>query len=98
MTPEAKVKNKIRSILKKYNVYFFMPRGTALGRNGIPDIICCINGCFVGIECKAGKNKATALQLYEQQQIKDNKGIAIVVNEDNIDEVEAICKHCLRIS
>ena len=98
MTPEAKVKNKIRSILKKYNVYFFMPRGTALGRNGIPDIICCINGCFVGIECKAGGNKATALQLYEQQQIKDNKGIAIVVNEDNIDEVEAICKHCLRIS
>lgn len=98
MTPETKVKNKIRSILKKYNVYFFMPRGTALGRNGIPDIICCINGCFVGIECKAGKNKATALQLYEQQQIKDNKGIAIVVNEDNIDEVEAICKHCLRIS
>lgn len=98
MTPEAKVKNKIRSILKKYNVYFFMPRGTALGRNGVPDIICCINGCFVGIECKAGKNKATALQLYEQQQIKDNKGIAIVVNEDNIDEVEAICKHCLRIS
>lgn len=84
--------------MKKYNVYFFMPRGTALGRNGIPDIICCINGCFVGIECKAGKNKATALQLYEQQQIKDNKGIAIVVNEDNIDEVEAICKHCLRIS
>ena len=98
MTPEAKVKNKIRSILKKYNVYFFMPRGTALGRNGIPDIICCINGCFVGIECKAGKNKSTALQLYEQQQIKNNKGIAIVVNEDNIDEVEVICKHCLKIS
>lgn len=98
MTPEAKVKTKVKTILKKYNVYYFMPRGTAMGRSGIPDIICCINGLFVGIECKAGSNKPTALQSYEQQQIKNNKGIAVVVNETNIEEVEEICKQCLNKS
>ena len=98
MTPEAKVKNKVKNILKMYNAYFLMPRGTALGRNGIPDIICCINGRFVGIECKAGKNKPTPLQLYELRLIRDNNGIVAVINEDNIEVVEVICKHCLKIS
>ena len=95
MTPEAKVKAKVKAFLKKNNVYFFMPRGTAMGRSGIPDIVCCINGMFVGIECKAGANKPTALQLYEHQQIRNSKGIAIIINETNIAEVEEICKRCL---
>ena len=56
-TPEGKVKTAIKSVLKDEGVYYFMPRGTLLGRRGVSDFICCVNGKFLAIEAKAGANK-----------------------------------------
>ena len=89
MTPEAKVKASVVKLLKKYEVYYFFPATHGFGRSGVPDIICCMNGIFVAIECKAGKGKTTALQDRELKRIKENKGIAFVVNEENIYILEA---------
>ena len=89
MTPEAKVKASVVKLLKKYEVYYFFPATHGFGRSGVPDIICCMNGIFVAIECKAGKGKTTALQDREIKRIRENKGIAFVVNEDNIHVLEA---------
>ena len=89
MTPEAKVKASVVKLLKKYEVYYFFPATHGFGRSGVPDIICCMNGIFVAIECKAGKGKTTALQDRELKRIKENKGIAFVVNEENIHVLEA---------
>jgi hypothetical protein len=44
---------------------------------------------FFGIECKAGKNKPTALQEMNLKDIATNGGIALVINEDNIGDVLA---------
>ena len=55
MTPEAKVKASVVKLLKKYDVYHFFPATHGYGRSGVPDIICCFNSLFMGIECKAGK-------------------------------------------
>ena len=88
MTPEAKVKASVVKLLKKYEVYYFFPATHGFGRSGVPDIICCMNGIFVAIECKAGKGKTTALQDRELKRIKENKGIAFVVNEENIHILE----------
>ncbi len=57
------------------------------GRAGIPDIICCVRGQFVGIECKAGSNRPTALQARELRAISEAGGITFVVNEDAIEEL-----------
>jgi Holliday junction resolvase len=84
MTPEAKVKASVVKLLKKYEVYYFFPATHGFGRSGVPDIVCCMNGIFVAIECKAGKSKTTALQDREIKRIRENKGIAFVVNEENI--------------
>jgi pantoate kinase len=91
-TPEAKVKAKIKTILKAHGVYYAMPIGTGLGNSGVPDFLCCIGGKFVGIEAKAGKGKTTALQEKNLRQINEGGGIGIVVNETNIDMVESIIK------
>jgi hypothetical protein len=40
MTPEAKVKNKVKKILDEYGVYHFSPQTGGYGRSGVPDIIC----------------------------------------------------------
>jgi len=89
MTPEAKVKASVVKLLKQYEVYYFFPATHGFGRSGVPDIVCCMNGIFVAIECKAGTGKLTALQDREIKRIRENKGIAFVINEQNIHILEA---------
>ena len=89
-TPESKVKSKVTALLKKYDAYYFYPPSNGFGRAGIPDIIACYRGQFIAIECKAGKNKPTALQIRELRAIEDAGGYALVINETNIDQVDAV--------
>ena len=91
-TPEAKVKAKIKTILKEYNVYYAMPIGSGYGNAGVPDFLCCVNGNFVAIEAKAGKGKPTALQEKNLRDIKESNGLALVINEDNIDWLRGAVK------
>lgn len=89
-TPEGRVKDKVTKLLKSYNVYYFFPVTGGYGVSGIPDIVCCHNGRFIAIECKAGKNKTTALQDRQLEMIRQSGGIALVINEESIHEVENI--------
>jgi len=91
-TPESRVKAKVSAILKKHNVYFFYPATGGYGRSGVPDVIACVRGRFVGIECKAGDNNPTALQQRELQRIIDSLGRALVVRETNLDELDLLIK------
>jgi Holliday junction resolvase len=91
-TPEKKVKDKIVAILKDENVYFFFPATHGYGRSGVPDIVCCANGRFLAIECKAGTNKPTALQVREIEHIRSSGGVAVVVNEENWDMVRPLVR------
>ncbi len=92
LTPEKKVKNKCVTLIKAYGVYYFFPSMNGFGRSGVPDIICCVNGKFLGVECKAGDNRPTGLQLLEMCKIRDAGGKTLVVNEENISELEALLK------
>ena len=87
-TPESKVKAAVRKVLDANGAYYFMPAANGFGRAGIPDIIACVDGGFLAIECKAGKGKTTALQEREIAAIINSGGRAIVVNENNINEVQ----------
>lgn len=84
-TPESKVKKKVREILDKREPnYFFMPSMNGYGSSGVPDFIACIDGRFIGIECKADGNQPTRLQLKNLQQIVDAGGHAFVVNHESL--------------
>lgn len=89
-TPEAKVKDKIKAILKKHGIYYAMPIGTGYGNSGVPDFLCCMAGHFLAIEAKAGKGKTTALQDKHLTQIRAQGGTALVINEENINELEQL--------
>lgn len=84
MTPEKKVKNKVKKILDELGAYHFFPATGGYGASGVPDIIACYKGKFIGIECKANGNKPTALQQKHLRDISVNGGISLVVDEDNI--------------
>jgi Holliday junction resolvase len=87
-TPEGKVKDAVRKLLTEFGIYHFMPPGMGFGRAGIPDIICCFQGKFIAIECKAGRGKTTALQDREIDAIRAAGGTAWVINELTIMELK----------
>lgn len=90
MTPEAKVKASVTKILKEFGAYYFSPMTGGFGRSGVPDIIACYRGFFLAIECKAGKNKPTALQEREMGKVNAAGGMAILINEINVHVVRAV--------
>jgi len=90
MTPEKKVKNEVVKVLKTFGAYYFYPVTGGYGASGVPDIVGCYKGRFFAIECKAGKGTTTALQERNIAQIVAQGGLAIVVNENNISDVDKL--------
>ena len=89
-TPENIVKKNVRKILDALDIYHFMPPANGFGRAGIPDIIGCMGGHFIAIECKAGKGKTTALQDRELNAILNHGGTVYIAREHNLDELKQL--------
>lgn len=88
-TPEKKVKRKIVAILKEYNAYYFHPATGGYGKSGVPDVVACCGGVFIGIEAKADlkKNKPTALQQMNLRAINEAGGVALLIDANNLHEL-----------
>ncbi len=86
-TPERKVKKKVIEILKSVGAYYAMPVASGFGNAGVPDILACHKGVFFGIECKANGGKPTALQLSNLAQIERAGGMALLIDETNIQDL-----------
>ena len=95
-TPEAKVKAKIKALLKEYGIYYAMPIGTGYGSSGVPDFLCCVNGKFVAVEAKAGKGEPTALQYKNLSNINASGGYTCVINENNLDYLVKVIAECVQ--
>jgi len=89
-TPEGAVKARTKKILDEMGIYHFSPVQNGMGRAGIPDIVGCYAGRFVAFECKAGKGKTTALQDRELENIRKAKGLAFVINEENVEQIKEL--------
>jgi Holliday junction resolvase len=89
-TPESKVKTAVRKMLNAFDIYHFMPPANGFGRAGIPDIVGCMDGHFIAIECKAGKGTTTALQDRELNAISNHGGTTFIANEHNLDELKLL--------
>jgi hypothetical protein len=91
-TPEGKIKDKVSAMLQRHGFWYFLPGNNGFGKSGIPDFICCIEGQFVGIECKATQDKQpTALQLKRKVEIRTAGGMWFLIGSQTaIDDLERI--------
>ena len=87
LTPERRVKDKVKKVLKELGAYYAMPATGGYGSSGVPDFLVCLRGRFIGIECKANGGKPTALQEKNLDDIRKNNGIAFVVDENNVGDL-----------
>lgn len=78
MAEEKNFEERIKAYLKLsgcWYVKFFANRNT---RSGVPDILACCGGTFLGIEVKASHGRPTDLQLYNCRKIEEAGGVAVV--------------------
>ena len=93
MVTEAAVTRSIRAYLATVEGWFgFKVHGAGMSSNGIPDLIGCYRGRFVGLEIKAGRRPATPLQLHRMCQIRESGGVAEVVR--SVEDVDAVLSRC----
>lgn len=83
------VKKEVKKLLKKYDIWYFMPSASRFGKAGIPDFVCCKNGKFLVIETKRGDKQATELQQDKMDEIAQHGGTAMLINESNLEHAEA---------
>ena len=70
------------------DVLFWKEHGGPYGTSGIPDIICCYKGRFLGLEAKLPRGKLTALQRRALDKINAAGGIGRRV--ETVDDVKAV--------
>lgn len=82
MTPEGKVKAKVKRLLDKYKArYEFWPVPYGYGASTL-DCLICYRGRFIAVETKAPGKKPTDRQKMIISQILAAGGIALVVDGD----------------
>lgn len=80
MTPEGKVKAKVKRLLQKYGCYQFWPVQTGYGSPTL-DCIGCSNGFFFGIETKAPGKRPTPRQRLTIDDMRAAEGAVFVIGE-----------------
>lgn len=79
-TLEAPITKKIMKTLKAMGAFCYKTHGAADSQRGLPDIVCCYQGRFFGLEVKRPGRQATPLQAHTLEQIKLAGGVAGVVH------------------
>lgn len=87
---ENKVQKSIQDYLESIGAYRFKVHGEIFMRAGIPDIIACLKGRFIGIEVKDGNNTPSELQLAHGRKIQKAGGIFGVAY--SVDDVKKLLK------
>ena len=76
---EKEIENSIKTYIKEHGGLCYKIHGGDLYQeNGIPDLLCCWDGLFFGIEVKDPQGKPSAMQLAQGARIKKAGGHFII--------------------
>jgi hypothetical protein len=80
MAKEKVFENKIKDFLTLLpNTWFFKHWAGPYSKVGIPDILACVNGRFIGIEVKAEDGHPSALQIRNITLIRESGGLGYIL-------------------
>lgn len=83
--------NKIKRFLKDNDCYFVKYWGGGyFTESGIPDLLVCCNGYFLGLEIKAENGKSSELQKYNIKEIQKAGGVGMVVYPKDFEEIKKL--------
>ena len=79
--PEARISRAIQKALKIEGIFCFKVHGSKYMPAGLPDIVACVDGIFVGFEVKVPDKRDNTSEVQKRQHslIKQSKGFVFVV-------------------
>lgn len=77
---ETLFKEKVEKWLKETRAWYIKYwAGNKFTKEGVPDVLACINGKFYGMELKGGGGKPTLLQLKKLKDIRNAGGVGVLL-------------------
>lgn len=86
MAAEKNFENKVKKFLEEQGCWFLKYwGGAAYTKAGIPDLLVCCNGHFLGVEIKAPNGKPSPLQIHNLKKIDEAGGFGILLYPDHFE-------------
>ncbi|RKY10339.1 MAG: VRR-NUC domain-containing protein [Planctomycetota bacterium] len=79
MTSEATIQALILKFLRTLGPACWVIKAAVCNERGVPDILCCYRGRFVGLEVKTAKGRISGPQRVQNERIAAAGGRAVVV-------------------
>ena len=92
MAAEKNFENRIKKFLESEGCWCVKYFANAYTKSGIPDLLVCCNGYFLGVELKGPKGKPTELQLWNLEKIKEAGGIGLVLYPKDFEEFKLLIR------
>lgn len=93
MAAEKDLENKVKRFLKDNGCWYVKYwGGGGYTKSGIPDLLVCCEGVFLGVELKAAKGKPSELQLKHLHRIRDSGGLAILLYPKDLELFKSLIR------
>ena len=92
---EKQFEQQVKTFLKDQGCWVLKTWSNGIQRDGVPDLLVCCNGLFLGVELKNEKGKASALQLWNVYEIRKAGGIGIVLYPDDFDQFKCMINYLM---
>lgn len=94
MAAEKNFETKIKEWMEERGSWFIKYwGGAAYTKKGIPDLLCCLDGYFFGIEVKADNGKPTLLQLRNLERIRNAGGYGVLLYPKGFKQFKELVEH-----
>lgn len=90
---EKAYENQVKEFLHNQGCWVLKTWSNGIQREGVPDLLVCCNGYFLGIELKNETGKPSALQLWNIRQINGAGGYAFTLYPDQFEEFKKFIFH-----
>ena len=90
MGKEKDFEKQVKEYLKECGCWYLKTWSNGVQREGVPDLLVCCNGYFLGIELKAETGEPSKLQLRQIKMIRKAYGIAIVLYPHQFEEFKRL--------
>jgi len=94
MPAEKNFENKAKKYLKEKDCWVLKTWSNGVQRSGVPDLLVCCNGYFLGVELKAPNGKPSELQIYNIKEIIRVGGFALLLYPNQFEEFKKLVE-CL---
>lgn len=89
---EKEFENKVKDFLKKEGCWYLKTWSNGVQRQGVPDLLVCCNGYFLGVELKNETGKPSDLQIWNISKIRQSGGFAFVLYPSGFEKFKSLIR------